>query len=126
MTEPPDWQETLDDLDRRRQRARAMGGPERLAKHRDKGKLDARGSCRMRASFLVPAGVITTTEWSSTANQTGSAIGMPSRRRVVRIPVCADSTASHASSTVNRMLIAPLPVHVVGRPLAVYLSQTLQ
>ncbi|MGH3558233.1 MAG: carboxyl transferase domain-containing protein, partial [Mycobacterium sp.] len=42
MTKPPDWEETLDDLDRRRQHAWAMGGPERLAKHRDKGKLDAR------------------------------------------------------------------------------------
>src|ERR1700761_5153795 len=42
MTKPPDWQETLDDLDRRRQHTRAMGGAERLAKHRDKGKLDAR------------------------------------------------------------------------------------
>ena len=42
MTKSPDWQETLDDLDRRRQHARAMGGPERLDKHRAKGKLDAR------------------------------------------------------------------------------------
>src|SRR5271168_2170722 len=42
MTKPPDWQETLDDLDRRRQRTWAMGGAERLAKHRGKGKLDAR------------------------------------------------------------------------------------
>ena len=42
MTKPPDWQETLDDLDRRRQHTWAMGGPERLTKHRDKGKLDAR------------------------------------------------------------------------------------
>src|SRR4051812_23005625 len=37
-----DWDETLDDLERRRQRTLAMGGTERLAKHRDKGKLDAR------------------------------------------------------------------------------------
>jgi acetyl-CoA carboxylase carboxyltransferase component len=36
------WENTLDDLDRRRQRAWAMGGPERLAKHRAMGKLDAR------------------------------------------------------------------------------------
>lgn len=36
------WQETLEDLDRRRQHTRGMGGPERLAKHRGKGKLDAR------------------------------------------------------------------------------------
>ena len=36
------WENTLDDLDRRRQQAWAMGGPERLAKHRAKGKLDAR------------------------------------------------------------------------------------
>jgi acetyl-CoA carboxylase carboxyltransferase component len=42
MTKPPDWQETLEDLDRRRQHAWGMGGPERLDKHRGKGKLDAR------------------------------------------------------------------------------------
>jgi acetyl-CoA carboxylase carboxyltransferase component len=42
MTKPPDWEETLEDLDRRRQQAWAMGGPERLDKHRGKGKLDAR------------------------------------------------------------------------------------
>lgn len=42
MTKAEDWQGTLEDLDRRRQHARAMGGPERLDKHRDKGKLDAR------------------------------------------------------------------------------------
>ncbi len=42
MTNGQDWQETLEDLERRRQHALAMGGPERVAKHRDKGKLDAR------------------------------------------------------------------------------------
>src|ERR1700753_1247940 len=42
MTKPQGWEETLEDLDRRRQHARAMGGPERLDKHRSKGKLDAR------------------------------------------------------------------------------------
>ncbi len=42
MTKPPDWQETLEDLDRRRQHAWAMGGPQRLEKHHNKGKLDAR------------------------------------------------------------------------------------
>jgi acetyl-CoA carboxylase carboxyltransferase component len=42
MANEQDWKETLEDLDLRRQRARAMGGPERLAKHRGKGKLDAR------------------------------------------------------------------------------------
>src|ERR1700758_3573456 len=42
MTKPQDWQETLEDLDRRRQHAWGMGGPERLDKHRNKGKLDAR------------------------------------------------------------------------------------
>jgi acetyl-CoA carboxylase carboxyltransferase component len=36
------WENTLDDLARRRQETLGMGGPERLAKHRDKGKLDAR------------------------------------------------------------------------------------
>ncbi|WAJ43837.1 acetyl-CoA carboxylase carboxyltransferase subunit [Mycobacterium sp. Aquia_216] len=42
MTKPPDWEETLEDLDRRRQHAWGMGGTERLDKHRGKGKLDAR------------------------------------------------------------------------------------
>ncbi|EUA49916.1 carboxyl transferase domain protein [Mycobacterium xenopi 3993] len=42
MTKSRDWQETLDDLGRRRQQARGMGGLERLAKHRSQGKLDAR------------------------------------------------------------------------------------
>ena len=38
-----DWQETLDELARRRDHSAAMGGDERLAKHHGKGKLDARG-----------------------------------------------------------------------------------
>jgi len=41
-TPDQDWTETLDDLERRRVAARAMGGEERLAKHRAAGKLDAR------------------------------------------------------------------------------------
>ena len=40
--EGQDWQDTLDDLEQRRQRTWAMGGDERLAKHHGKGKLDAR------------------------------------------------------------------------------------
>ena len=42
MPNTQDWGETLDDLGRRRQHAREMGGSERLDKHRGKGKLDAR------------------------------------------------------------------------------------
>src|ERR1700752_2576000 len=42
MTNEQGWNETLEDLDLRRERSRAMGGPERLAKHHGKGKLDAR------------------------------------------------------------------------------------
>jgi methylmalonyl-CoA decarboxylase subunit alpha len=42
MTKAQDWDETLEDLDRRRHHAWGMGGPERLDKHRSKGKLDAR------------------------------------------------------------------------------------
>src|ERR1700752_4868732 len=41
MTKPQDWRETLDDLDRRRQHAWGMGGPERLDKPRNQGNLDA-------------------------------------------------------------------------------------
>ena len=39
---PRDWAEALADLERRRSRARAMGGPERLARQRRDGRLDAR------------------------------------------------------------------------------------
>ena len=42
MSNAQGWQHTLDDLAARRQRSRAMGGPERVAKHHGKGKLDAR------------------------------------------------------------------------------------
>jgi len=52
MTKSADWQETLDDLDHRRQHTRALGGAERVAKHRGKGKLDARA----RIDHLVDPG----------------------------------------------------------------------
>ena len=39
---PNAWSETLDDLAERRRASRAMGGDERLTKHRGRGKLDAR------------------------------------------------------------------------------------
>jgi acetyl-CoA carboxylase carboxyltransferase component len=42
MTDAQDWQGTLDDLERRRRHALAMGGAERVSKHRDTGKLDVR------------------------------------------------------------------------------------
>ena len=39
---PNEWDEVLADLEQRRAASRAMGGDERLSKHRDAGKLDAR------------------------------------------------------------------------------------
>jgi acetyl-CoA carboxylase carboxyltransferase component len=42
VTPDADWTATLDDLSERRVAARAMGGEERLAKHRAGGKLDVR------------------------------------------------------------------------------------
>ncbi|QNI07984.1 acetyl-CoA carboxylase carboxyltransferase subunit [Mycobacterium kubicae] len=52
MTKAEDWAQTLADLDRRREQARAMGGTERLEKHRGQGKLDARA----RVQRLLDAG----------------------------------------------------------------------
>ncbi|MGN6337811.1 acyl-CoA carboxylase subunit beta, partial [Mycobacterium sp.] len=52
MPKAQDWGETLEDLERRRQHARAMGGPERLDKHHNKGKLDARA----RVDYLLDPG----------------------------------------------------------------------
>src|SRR5947209_8121300 len=43
MAKPPDWEETLDDLARRRRHTWAMGGPERIAKHHGTGKQHERG-----------------------------------------------------------------------------------
>lgn len=42
MAEAKDWKDTLDELARRRDHSRAMGGADRLTRHHDKGKLDAR------------------------------------------------------------------------------------
>ncbi|MEE2058502.1 acyl-CoA carboxylase subunit beta [Rhodococcus artemisiae] len=42
MTNARTWDDTLDDLARRRNHSHGMGGSERLDKHRGKGKLDAR------------------------------------------------------------------------------------
>lgn len=42
MTNAHTWDETLADLGQRRERAQAMGGPERVAKHHGAGELDAR------------------------------------------------------------------------------------
>src|SRR6266571_7340771 len=47
-----DWEPVLDDLRTRRRVARAMGGEERLAKHRAAGKLDARA----RVDYLLDPG----------------------------------------------------------------------
>jgi acetyl-CoA carboxylase carboxyltransferase component len=52
MPSTMDWDETLKDLADRRVHARAMGGPERLTKHRAAGKLDARA----RVDHLVDPG----------------------------------------------------------------------
>jgi acetyl-CoA carboxylase carboxyltransferase component len=46
------WDDVLDDLARRREASRAMGGEERLKKHRDAGKLDVRA----RIAHLLDAG----------------------------------------------------------------------
>ena len=57
----------------------------------------------MRETFFVPDGVIIAIVCWSTANQTGRVTGVPSRRRVVNIPVCDAAITSHASVGVNRM-----------------------
>ena len=54
MTKPPDWEETLDDLARRRQHTWAMGGPERLTKHRGKGKLEYFSKSLIKTAVSFP------------------------------------------------------------------------
>ncbi len=46
MADATDWDETLGDLSERRVRARAMGGADRVARHRGSGALDARERVR--------------------------------------------------------------------------------
>jgi hypothetical protein len=77
---------------------------------------------------LVPAGVIIAIVRSSATNHTGNVIGIPSRRNVVRIPVCADAISSHASSGVSR-IIGSLQMLFAARSvpnLEAGLPQTLQ
>lgn len=52
MNDADSWKQTLEDLDGRRARSAGMGGPERLGKHRAKGKLDARA----RIDYLLDPG----------------------------------------------------------------------
>ncbi|HMK63151.1 MAG TPA: carboxyl transferase domain-containing protein [Acidimicrobiales bacterium] len=52
MPNARDWDDTLHDLNDRRERSRALGGPERLARQHAAGKLDARA----RIDLLVDTG----------------------------------------------------------------------
>ncbi len=54
------WQEVLADLEQRRAASRAMGGEERLRKHRDAGKLDARAriDCLLDAGSFLEIGTL--------------------------------------------------------------------
>ncbi|MFC8527164.1 acyl-CoA carboxylase subunit beta [Nocardia sp. NPDC057227] len=52
MTYTQSWKETLEDLECRREKVAAMGGPERVAKHHAKGKMDARA----RIEYLLDPG----------------------------------------------------------------------
>lgn len=52
VADSPDWDATLGDLAERRRSARAMGGPDRLARHDRSGKLNARA----RLAHLVDPG----------------------------------------------------------------------
>ena len=55
MSDPSGWDATLEDLERRRQQARAMGGADKVAQRRAEGRLDARG----RIDGLLDAGSFT-------------------------------------------------------------------
>ena len=55
MSDASGWDATLEDLQRRKQQAQAMGGAEKLAKRRAEGRLDARG----RIDGLLDAGSFT-------------------------------------------------------------------
>ncbi len=61
---------------------------------------DARGSWAIRCSFLPR--VCTKITRSTHTNHTGSAMGIPSRRSVVMIPVCEPATNSQISSSERR------------------------
>ena len=55
MSDASGWEATLEDLESRKQRARAMGGAEKLARRRAEARLDARG----RIHGLLDAGSFT-------------------------------------------------------------------
>lgn len=81
MTNAQTWNDTLTDLDRRRVRVQAMGGPERVAKHRGKGKLDARARIEhlLDPGTFQEFGTLVGGEVAADAIVTGSGLihGMP-------------------------------------------------
>src|SRR3978361_1424833 len=74
---PPDWAETLEDLDRRRDHSLAMGGPERVDKHHGKGRLDARARIErlLDPGTFRELGMLVGGEIAADAIVTGSGVG---------------------------------------------------
>lgn len=86
-----DWQPLLDDLDARRQAARAMGGPDRLAARAGEGRLDARA----RLDVLFDPGTFT---------ELGTLVG--SVHRGVTPPVPADGLVAGHGLVDGRPVLA--------------------
>ena len=107
MTKAQDWEHTLDDLERRRRHTLAMGGTERVAKHRDKGKLDVRaridrlldkGSFRELGTLvggeIAADGISRRFRHSSTAPPSWSARRTSPRWRAASVPAATPSATA--------------------------------
>jgi acetyl-CoA carboxylase carboxyltransferase component len=77
MADTPAWHDDLDDLAKRREASRAMGGDERLEKHRAAGKLDARARV---ATLLDPGSFFELGTLAGGADAPADAIVMGSGR----------------------------------------------
>jgi hypothetical protein len=71
----------------------------------DSTRNDARASRRIRVTLAVVDGVLNVMVRCSVTNHTGNVTGAPSRRSVVRIPVCAAASVSHACAVVRRIML---------------------
>ena len=93
-----------------------VDGPQPAHRSPPSTRNEIRGSRRRRAAFFVATSVRKCTAPSTTQNHIGNAIGMPSRRRLVMMPVWAESIRAHASSGVIRTLMVVSVVCGRARP----------
>ena len=98
-------QDILDDLDRRREKARAMGGPEKLQKRKESGQLNAweRLECLIDENSFFETGLLGTSTLAATGAALRSAAPVGARI-AANIATENSTTPSHLLATTKLLL----------------------